>query len=207
MCDIFTARGMSYSHIWILWSLLSSFIITRPKPGNNFGVFSRSRLVAPQALISDWIFRKTPKPGRTMVSGDIFSWGQASHAAAEWESGPRDAWRFTHCWDNSFRVIFAHLSPPWSIGWVALSFLVRRLFVRRPAMVTSNQISIFFNIYRHKSPILTQFHLIPSSTKLYWPSTTKYQPVPPHTDPAPPNTNHYRLLLTQYYHVSTSSAS
>ena len=29
---------------------------------------------------------------------------------------------------------------------------------------------------------MTQYHLIPSSTKLYWPSTTMYQPVPPHTD-------------------------
>ena len=34
-----------------------------------------------------------------------------------------------------------------------------------------------------------------------------YQPVPPHTDPSPPNTNQYHLVLTQYYHVSTSSAS
>ena len=96
----------------------------------------------------------------------------------------------------------AHLSLPWSIGWVALSFLVCR-----PAMVTPNQISTFFNIYRHKSVVLTQFHLISSSTKLHWPSTTKYQPVPPHTDPVPPNTNQHRLLLSQYYHVSTSSAS
>ena len=82
------------------------------------------------------------------------------------------------------------------------------LFVR-----LSNQISTFFNIYRHKILVLTQFHLIPigtkllwPSTKLDWPSTTKYQPVQPHTDPAPPNTNQYCLLLTQYYHVSTSSA-
>ena len=36
----------------------------------------------------------------------------------------------------------AHLSRPWSIGWVALSFLVRS-FVVRPAVVTSDQISIF----------------------------------------------------------------
>ena len=75
----------------------------------------------------------------------------------------------------------------------------------RPAMVTSDQISSFFNMYRHESLVLTQFYLIPSSTKLYWPSTTKYQPVPPHSDPAPPNTNQYCLLLTQYYYVSTSS--
>ena len=95
---------------------------------------------------------------------------------------------------------------PWSNGWVALSFLVRRLFVC-PAMVTPDQISTLFNIYRHKSVVLTQFHLISSSTKLHWPSTTKYQPVPPHTDPVPPNTNQHRLLLSQYYHVSTSSAS
>ena len=36
-------------------------------------------------------------------------------------------------------IHFAHLSLPWSIGWVALSFL---LFVRCPAMVTSDQISL-----------------------------------------------------------------
>ena len=66
---------------------------------------------------------------------------------------------------------------------------------------------IFQYIQAYKSPILTQYHLIPSSTKLHWPSTTKYQPVPPHTDPVPPNTIQHRLLLSQYYHVSTSSAS
>ena len=44
--------------------------------------------------------------------------------------------------------------------------------------------------------ILTQYHLIPSSTKLYWPSTTNYQPVPPNTDPASTKTNQYCLLLT-----------
>ena len=102
--------------------------------------------------------------------------------------------------------IFAHLSCPWSIvGWVALSFLVCSFVC--PAMVTSDQISTFFNMYRHKSVVLTQFHLTPRSTKLHWPRTTKYQPIPPHTDPTPPNTNQYRLLLTQYYHISTSSAS
>ena len=54
----------------------------------------------------------------------------------------------------------------------------------------------FFNIYRHKSPLLTQYHSIPISTNQYqviltqyhlvttsitpyWPSTIKYQPVLP----------------------------
>ena len=97
-------------------------------------------------------------------------------------------------------------SQPFIVHWLS-SPIFPCLFVRRPAMVTSDQISTFFNIYRHKSVVLTQFHLIPSSTKLHWPSTTKYQPVPPHTDPVPPNTNQHRLLLSQYYHVSTSSAS
>ena len=69
-------------------------------------------------------------------------------------------------------------------------------------MVTPDQISTFFNIYRHKSVVLTQFHLISSSTKLHWPSTTKYQPVPPHTDPVPPSTNQYHLLLTKYQDFS-----
>ena len=63
------------------------------------------------------------------------------------------------------------------------------------------------NVFFLLTSSLTQFHLIPSSTKLYWPSITKNQPVPPHTDPAPPNTNQYRLLLTQYYHALTSPAS
>ena len=83
------------------------------------------------------------------------------------------------------------------------------------SFMPSDQISTFFlNIYRHKSLVLIQFHLIPIGTKLFWPSTkldwssaTKYHPVQPHTDSAPPNTNQYRLLLTRCYHVSTGSAS
>ena len=54
-------------------------------------------------------------------------------------------------WVTESEPSIAHLSRPWSIGWVALSFLVRRC----PAMVTSDQISTFFNIHRHKSRILT----------------------------------------------------
>ena len=53
------------------------------------------------------------------------------------------------------------LSVGWSVG--------------RSVDVTIN----FFNIYRHKSPLLTQYHSIPISTKLFWPSTIKYQPVLP----------------------------
>ena len=41
---------------------------------------------------------------------------------------------------------------------------------------------ILFNIYRHKSPLLTHYHSIPISTKLYWPNITKLQPISPHTD-------------------------
>ena len=44
---------------------------------------------------------------------------------------------------NKVFLLIAHLSLPWSNGWVALSFLVCRSFVR-PAMVTTNQISTFF---------------------------------------------------------------
>ena len=64
-------------------------------------------------------------------------------------------WNPTHSNDR-----IAHLSRPWSIGWVDLSFLVCRSFVC-PAMVTSDQISTFFNILRHKSLVLTQLHLLP----------------------------------------------
>ena len=60
----------------------------------------------------------------------------------------------------------------------------------------------FFNIYRHKSPLLTQYNSIPISTKLYWPSTNKLQPVSPHTDPVTSNTNQYCPVQTQYSHIS-----
>ena len=44
--------------------------------------------------------------------------------------------KLTHWWNGALKnALFAHLSLPWSIGWVALSFLVRS-FVG-PAMVTS----------------------------------------------------------------------
>ena len=33
-----------------------------------------------------------------------------------------------------------------------------------------------------------------------------YQPVSPSSDPVPPSTDRYRLLLTQYHHISTSTA-
>ena len=84
--------------------------------------------------------------------------------------------------------------------------LALSLFVCRAAMVTSYQISTFFDIYRHKSRLLTQWHLI-SSTKSYWPGTTKCQPVPPSTDPVPPSIIQHRPVLTQpsyinqYHHI------
>ena len=52
------------------------------------------------------------------------------------------------------------------------------------ASVTPDQISTFSNIYRHTSPLLTMYHLISSSTNLYWPSTSQY-----------------RHILTQYHQV------
>ena len=52
------------------------------------------------------------------------------------------------------------------------------------ASVTPDQISTFSNIYWHTSPLLTLYHLIPSSTNLYWPSTSQY-----------------RHILTQYHQV------
>ena len=42
------------------------------------------------------------------------------------------------------------------------------------ASVTPDQISTFSNIYRHTSPLLTLYHLIPSITNLYWPITGQY---------------------------------
>ena len=52
------------------------------------------------------------------------------------------------------------------------------------ASVSPDQISTFSNIYRHTSPLLTMYHLISSSTNLYWPSTSQY-----------------RHILTQYHQV------
>ena len=75
----------------------------------------------------------------------------------------------------------AHLSRPWSIDWLSSSIFPFCLSV--PLWYYPTKSPLFFNIYRHKSLVLTQFYLIPSNIMLYRPSTTKYQPVPPHTDP------------------------
>ena len=37
--------------------------------------------------------------------------------------------------------------------------------------------------------ILTQYHQVPTSTVLYWPSTIVHQTLPTYTDPLPPSTN------------------
>ena len=37
--------------------------------------------------------------------------------------------------------------------------------------------------------LLTQYHQVPTSTAVYWPSTIMDQPLPPYTDPVPPSTN------------------
>ena len=52
------------------------------------------------------------------------------------------------------------------------------------ASVTPDQISTFSNVYRHTSPLLTLYHLLPSNTNLYWPFTSQY-----------------RHILTQYHQV------
>ena len=80
--------------------------------------------------------------------------------------------------DTSTLSQIAHLSHPWSIGWVALSFLVC-LFVRPSRYGNTRPNLHFFNIYRHKSPLLTQFNHISTSTSSYWLINTMYQPVPP----------------------------
>ena len=59
-------------------------------------------------------------------------------------------------------------SQPSMVNWLSSSIFsssVGRSFVP-PAMVTSDKISNLFNINWHKSHIITQYHLIPSSTKL-----------------------------------------
>ena len=98
-------------------------------------------------------------------------------------------------------------SQPSIVHWLSSSIFPCSVVVRPSRYGNIRPNLHFFNIYRHTSLVLTQFHLKPSSTKLYWPSTTKYQPVPPHIDPTPPNTEQNCLLSIQYYNVSSSSAS
>ena len=59
----------------------------------------------------------------------------------------------------------------------------------------------FFNIFRYKSPLLSLYQ-VPSSTNLYWPSTTKYQPVSSYTDSVPSSTNQYHFII---HHPTTHS--
>ena len=86
---------------------------------------------------------------------------------------------------QDIKVEFAHLSRPWSIGWVALSFLFVCLFVR-PSRYGNTQSNLHFFQYiqalkPHINPvplnskqyqvILTQYHQVPTSTDFYWPRT------------------------------------
>ena len=57
-------------------------------------------------------------------------------------------------------------SQPSMVQWLSTSIFPFSSFVCCPAMVTPAKISTFFNICTHKSPTLTQYHLIPNSTKL-----------------------------------------
>ena len=78
------------------------------------------------------------------------------------------------------------------IAWLSLCFILETSWVALfslcewvcQASVSPDQISTFSNIYRHTSPLLTMYHLISSSTNLYWPSTSQY-----------------RHILTQYHQV------
>ena len=66
------------------------------------------------------------------------------------------------------------------------------------ASVSPDQISTFSNIYRHTSPLLTIYHLISSSTNLYWPSTSQYRHI---------LTQHHQVPLIIHHLVRHSSAN
>ena len=87
--------------------------------------------------------------------------------------------------------------------WLSSSIFPCLFVVCCPAMVTPDKISDLFNIYRHKSPILTQYHHISTSTTLYWPSTTKCQPVPPQYHQVP-TSNTFYWTSTIIYHIQMS---
>ena len=83
------------------------------------------------------------------------------------------------------------------IAWLSLNFILQTSRVAlysvvclSVCLVTPDQISTFSNIYRHTSPLLTLYHLIPSSINLYWPSTSQYC-----------------HILTQYHQVPTYNSS
>ena len=109
------------------------------------------------------------QPTKNLLSSkQALDWSELTSNGLRW---PKMIWLHSDYilatfWQYSDDI--AHLCRPWSIGWVALSFLVRssvRLSVR-PAIVTSDQISTVFNIHWHKSHKITHYHLIPSITKL-----------------------------------------
>ena len=66
------------------------------------------------------------------------------------------------------------------------------------ASVTPDQISTFSNIYRHTSPLLTMYHLIPISTNLYWPSTSQYRHI---------QTQYHQVQIMIHHPVRPSSAN
>ena len=54
-------------------------------------------------------------------------------------------------------------------------------------------------------PLLIHYHQVLTSIAPFWPSTIVYQPVPPSTDPAPSYINLYCSILTHYHQVPNSS--
>ena len=87
--------------------------------------------------------------------------------------------------------------------------------------------TIYFLKARHAGnqyrPILTQYHRVPTSTALYWPSIqwfdgldhvnqifsesiSHWQPVPPCFDPVSPSIDQYHPILVQYHQITTSAA-
>ena len=100
-------------------------------------------------------------------------------------------WVPLYCKSLPFFYFLTFKKADCSIFALLVGWLVGRS-VGRSVDITINS----FNIYRHKSPLLTQYHSIPISTNQYqviltqyhlvttsitpyWPSTIKYQPVLP----------------------------
>ena len=156
-----------------------------------------------------WLFLRSPKEGRKIGwikdNGDrLAKICKKSNFAGKYQT-------LNHC--KSFMV---HKIQKWwntdFLYWIFLLDSAETLYFIKYKYKLSSPLFCwpnlhFFQYTQLTSTLLTQYNLILSSSELYWPSTTMYQPVPPHTDQVPPNTNQHRHLLSQYYHVSTSSAS
>ena len=95
-------------------------------------------------------------------------------------------------------ILIAHLSRPWSIGWVALSFLICSFVVQ----VTLTQYHQILTSPAFCWPSIISYHVSTSSAS-YWPSIIIYQAALSYTDQVPPSTNQCQNIQMSDFPLST----